>query len=92
MIIFFKSGPFAWTGIIGFWIPAAVFGIWHIVMTVVLLRAIREEADSDRAAALAEVPHGRRAELNRMNRYSLLKVGSVLRYCAAKLNQTRSAR
>ncbi len=47
MIIFFKSGPFAWTGIIGFWIPAAVFGIWYIVMTVVLLRAIREEAESD---------------------------------------------
>jgi hypothetical protein len=50
MIIFFKTGPFAWTGIIGFWIPAAVFGIWYIVMTVLLLRAIRDEAEADLAA------------------------------------------
>jgi len=47
MIIFFKTGPFAWTGIIGFWIPAAVFGVWYIVMTVYLLRAIRDEAELD---------------------------------------------
>lgn len=51
MIIFFKTGPFAWTGVIGFWIPAAVFGIWYIVMTVVLLRAIRDEAATDERAA-----------------------------------------
>lgn len=52
MIIFFKSGPFAWTGVVGFWIPAAVFGVWYIVMTVVLIRAIDDEARADRAAAL----------------------------------------
>ncbi len=51
MIIFFKTGPFAWTGVIGFWIPAAVFGIWYIVMTVVLLRGIRDEAAIDERAA-----------------------------------------
>ncbi|MCV7412559.1 hypothetical protein AWC05_18235 [Mycobacterium florentinum] len=51
MIIFFKTGPFAWTGVIGFWIPAAVFGVWYIVMTIVLLRAIRDEAASDAGAA-----------------------------------------
>jgi hypothetical protein len=51
MIIFFKTGPFAWTGVIGFWIPAAVFGVWYIVMTVVLLRAIRDEAARDERAA-----------------------------------------
>lgn len=53
MIIFFKSGPFAWTGIIGFWIPAAVFGIWYLVMTAVLLRAIREEAQNDTDEAMS---------------------------------------
>ncbi|WP_131536088.1 hypothetical protein [Mycolicibacterium aromaticivorans] len=47
MILFFKSGPFAWTGLIGFWIPAAVFGTWYPVMTVFLLRAIKQEADED---------------------------------------------
>ncbi len=52
MIIFFKTGWFAWTGVIGFWIPAAVCGVWYIVMTVYLLRAIRDEADTDLAAVL----------------------------------------
>ncbi|WAJ43311.1 hypothetical protein OK015_19100 [Mycobacterium sp. Aquia_216] len=54
MIIFFKTGPFAWTGVVGFWIPAAVFGVWYIVMTVVLLRAIRDEATSDARAARSD--------------------------------------
>jgi len=49
MIIFFKTGPFAWTGLIGFWIPAAVFGTWYLVMTGLLLRAIRQEAEEDRS-------------------------------------------
>ncbi|WP_163804429.1 hypothetical protein [Mycolicibacterium anyangense] len=47
MIIFFKTGPFAWTGIIGFWIPAAVFGIWYLIMTAFLLRAITSEYHED---------------------------------------------
>lgn len=44
LIIFFRTGVFAWTGLVGFWIPAAVFGTWYLVMTWVLLRAIRTEA------------------------------------------------
>jgi hypothetical protein len=51
LIIFFKDGIFAWTGLIGFWIPAAVFGLWYLVMTWVLLRAIRDEADLERTPA-----------------------------------------
>jgi hypothetical protein len=51
LIIFFKSGPFAWTGIVGFWIPAAVFGSWYLIMTKLLLTAIAREADEDRALA-----------------------------------------
>jgi hypothetical protein len=49
MIIFFKTGPFAWTGVIGFWLPAAVFGLWYFVVTYVLLKAIRQEEAEDRA-------------------------------------------
>ena len=49
LIVFFKAGPFAWNGLLGFWIPAAVFGSWYIVMTAVLLRAIAAEAAEDRA-------------------------------------------
>lgn len=48
LIIFFKTGPFAWTGIVGFWIPAAVFGTWYLVMTKLLLGSIRQEAEEDR--------------------------------------------
>ncbi|WP_182379446.1 hypothetical protein [Nocardioides sp. WS12] len=44
LIAFFADGVFAWTGLIGFWIPAAAFGAWYLVMTWVLLRAIRTEA------------------------------------------------
>ena len=49
MIIFFKTGPFAWTGVIGFWMPAAIFGLWYFVVTYVLLKAIRQEEGEDRA-------------------------------------------
>jgi hypothetical protein len=51
MIIFFRRGVFAWTGLIGFWIPAAVFGTWYLVMTWVLIRAINDEADAARRSA-----------------------------------------
>lgn len=61
LIIFFRTGPFAWTGLIGFWIPAAVFGSWYLVMTWVVLRAIRTEpllpplpdSESERSHAFA---------------------------------------
>jgi hypothetical protein len=51
LIIFFKKGPFAWNGLLGFWLPAAAFGSWYLVMTVVVLRAIRNEAHEDRTLA-----------------------------------------
>ena len=55
MIIFFKTGPFAWTGVIGFWMPAAVFGLWYFIVTYVLLKAIRQEEAEDRALLGASV-------------------------------------
>jgi hypothetical protein len=45
---FFLNGPFAWNGIIGFWIPVGVFFMWVPVMfwftRKALLRLIKEEA------------------------------------------------
>lgn len=43
LIVFFKSGPFAWSGLIGFWVPLSAFALWFVVMTPVLLKAIREQ-------------------------------------------------
>ena len=40
VIPFFKHGPFAWNGLVGFWIPATVFGLWMTVMWLMTLRAI----------------------------------------------------
>lgn len=40
LILFFKTGPFAWNGILAFWIPLIIFFIWMIVMTIMTLRAI----------------------------------------------------
>jgi hypothetical protein len=56
LIIFFKTGPFAWTGIVGFWIPAAVFGTWYLIMTKLILAAIQQEAEAERAMATAAAP------------------------------------
>jgi hypothetical protein len=40
---FFKVGPFAWHGLISFWLAVAVYAGWFIVMTIALRRAIRQE-------------------------------------------------
>lgn len=39
----FKTGPFAWSGIISFWVPAVVFFTWVLVMTVMLGKASRQK-------------------------------------------------
>lgn len=41
LVTFFKSGPFAWSGLLAFWLPAAVFFTWFIVMTPLMLAAVR---------------------------------------------------
>jgi hypothetical protein len=40
-IVFFKSGPFAWNGLLGFWPVAVGFFVWASVMWWVTVRAIR---------------------------------------------------
>ena len=36
----FKTGPFAWNGLISFWVPAVVFFSWIVAMAVQLFKAI----------------------------------------------------
>jgi len=38
--VFFTSGPLAWNGLIGFYIPIAVFAAWLAAMTYVLLNGL----------------------------------------------------
>jgi hypothetical protein len=50
----FKAGPFAWNGIMAWWVPLSVYFIWFVLMTVYLLRAIKQdEREQMRALAAA---------------------------------------
>lgn len=40
LLLFFKHGPFAWNGLLSFWLAAALFGGWFLVCSVMLLRAV----------------------------------------------------
>jgi hypothetical protein len=55
LVMFFKTGPFAFNGILTFWLAANVFTIWLVTMVVVARRAIaqqeREQAAEQGAAA-----------------------------------------
>jgi hypothetical protein len=43
LAVFFKTGPFAWNGLIGFYTPLTVFAIWLGITTVLLHRAIKRQ-------------------------------------------------
>jgi hypothetical protein len=47
LIALFKTGPFAFDGILGFWVPVIAFFIWMVVMTIythkAIMRHVREE-------------------------------------------------
>jgi hypothetical protein len=44
-VVFFKTGPFDWRGVIPYWEPFAVYGIWILVMMVLTTNAIKREAE-----------------------------------------------
>jgi len=44
IIIFFHSGPFAWSGLFGIWIPFIAFGAWFGLMTYCLVKGIKRQA------------------------------------------------
>lgn len=52
-LAFFKTGPLAWDGAFSFWVPAAAFGGWFIVMFFAMLGAItRQERHTGEVYAL----------------------------------------
>ncbi len=52
---FFDDGPFAWRGVFVWWLPLTVFGVWFVVMTTVLLRAIDAQAAAETPAPEREL-------------------------------------
>lgn len=44
LITFFKTGPFAWNGLLAFWVPACVFGPWFFVMGGYVIKAAKQQA------------------------------------------------
>lgn len=55
LIYSFKTGPFAWNGIFGFWLPLTTFGVWFVVMFPYLRKAILSQAAEESAAVPAAV-------------------------------------
>jgi hypothetical protein len=49
LMVFFKTGPFAWNGLLAFWLPLVAFGIWFNVMIFALLKAIKTQTDTQPA-------------------------------------------
>lgn len=44
LAVFFKSGPFAWNGLVGFYLPLSVFAVWITTMTYLLHTGIGRQA------------------------------------------------
>lgn len=51
---FFKVGPFAWDGIIGFWLPVGSFAAWLFVMFPLLLRGVKRVARYETSIAVPQ--------------------------------------
>lgn len=44
MIVFFKTGPFAWNGLLAFYVPLTALFIWVIALTMETLKAFKRQA------------------------------------------------
>ncbi len=47
LMTFFKTGPFAWNGLLAFWLPLVIFAIWFNAMFMLLLKAIKQQPDAE---------------------------------------------
>lgn len=50
LAVFFKTGPFSWNGVMGFWIPVILFVVGMTVTMVLLLQRARYEEGLESAA------------------------------------------
>jgi len=42
LVVMFLKGPFAWNGLLGFWIPAIAFGLWTNIMAPMMIKAAKQ--------------------------------------------------
>ena len=45
-----RTGPFAWNGLLVFWFPFCLFGLWMTVTLVIMLKAITRQESAEAAA------------------------------------------
>lgn len=81
VIVFFTDGPFAWNGVIAFWLPACTFGLWVFVMSYLLLKATNTSDPAEaRTDSATELGNRRQIELLSAEvsalRAELLRVGT----------------
>jgi hypothetical protein len=50
LLIYFKTGPFAWNGIFSWWLPATEFFLWFVVITALTVRAVNRSYRAERVA------------------------------------------
>lgn len=50
LITFFKVGPFAWNGLLAFWLPLIIFFAWFLVMFLALLKTIKAQSNTAQTA------------------------------------------
>lgn len=51
LMVFFVEGPFAWNGLLAFWLPLVAFGIWFNVMIYAMFQAIKNQPEDELAYA-----------------------------------------
>jgi hypothetical protein len=59
LLTFFKHGPFAWNGLLSFWVALTMFGSWYLVMFFAVRHALEgqaEQEDARRSEAFVAVP------------------------------------
>lgn len=47
LLFFFQTGPFAWNGLFGLWLPLAAFGSWFALASILMVRAMRRGITPD---------------------------------------------
>jgi hypothetical protein len=55
---FFRTGPFAWSGLLAFWVAASAFFVWLLVMPWVTVKSIDESRTTDSVQADFPTPAG----------------------------------